>query len=184
MLRQHGKFDIEYVYGVVQASKNEAQISMDLDFVEEYYKSRRDEENKINGTSHTLTVSIVSGIDDPLDKVLGACRNWQEYYMAKYNEFRNTKFPVKAIFFSRIDLIDPVTKQTKHFKDFAALSDYLQNPLLPENDPAKFQKYQVEKLPSPNLANSRNSVWYKAAAVGVGVAAVALTASSLMRKGL
>ena len=53
-----------------------------------------------------------------------------------------------------------------------------------ENNPVEFKKHYVETLPSHNLANSRNTFWYKAAAVGVGVAvAMALTASSFMRKG-
>jgi hypothetical protein len=177
---QEKKFNIEYVYGVVQVTAQ--MIPSELDFAEEYYKSISHEQNKINGTNHTLTASSIWDIDDSLDKLVKACEKWQELYQAKYNEFQNTNFPVKAIFFSRIDLIDPITEETKHFKDFSALSDYLQNPLSPENDPAKFQKHQVEKLPPPNLANNRNTVWYKAALAGAGVAAVALAASAFAHK--
>src|SRR5579872_5456901 len=111
------KFDVRSVYGIVKKSAF-SKIPENFDFAEALHKSTKtpEEYTKNAGYFDEFTVKNSKKTGLTLAELESFCEFEQKRYLKEYQKLSSiNSFFTKAIFFSRIDLIQPATQKILSF---------------------------------------------------------------------
>ncbi len=182
------KLNIKFVYGVIEFPN---YIVPPTNLTREYYKTKHEK----NSGKRYRVLRSGSNKEVPLDNLPSLCAHRQATYQDNYEDFLKSSalasgssvLQKNPVFFSRVDLVDPLTQQTLYFRNFAELSDYLENnkslfnpETTPKENTSDDCQFQTTVNKSQNLSGNINTFWKVALSKPVLITACAIAAAAVV----